>query len=156
MGTTAANDGLTEALVGASRELVGMAVRSIASAPVPVTVPQYRVLVLLATQGALTVGEIAELAGVNQSNASRLCDRLQKLDLVRRQRVSEDGRAVRVSLTDEGARVVDSVTEERRREVSAVVARMSNIDAQAVVTALVAFSEAAQQREDRPSAFVDT
>jgi DNA-binding MarR family transcriptional regulator len=155
MATGAADDELTEALVGASRELVGIAVRSIAAAPVPVTVPQYRVLVLLATRGAMTVGEIADLIGVNQSNASRLCDRLQRLDLVQRQRVSEDGRAVRVSLTDQGARIVDSVTEERRREVSAVVARMPGADAQAVVSALSAFSEAAQMRDDRPSTFAD-
>src|SRR3954471_8032566 len=95
----AVDDQLVEGFVTASRALVGIAVRSIEAAAVPVTVPQHRVLVLLAAQGPMAVGDIAELAGVNQSNASRLCDRLQRLGLVSRQRASDDGRAVQVSLT---------------------------------------------------------
>jgi len=145
----ALDDELTDLFVTASRALVGIAIRSIEAASVPVTVPQHRVLVLLAAEGEMTVGEIAELAGVNQSSASRLCDRLQKLGLVRRRRGAEDGRVVRVGLTEEGKRVVDSVTEVRRREVGRVLARLHVDNAHAVVAALITFNDAAHEREER-------
>jgi DNA-binding MarR family transcriptional regulator len=150
------DDELAELFVTASRALVGVAIRSIEASPVPVTVPQHRVLVLLAAEGAMTVGEIAHLAGVNQSNASRLCDRLQKLGLVERQRGSDDGRVVRVSLTQEGKRTVDAVTAVRRREVGQVLARLSIDDAHNMVSALVAFNDAAGERDHHTWKFSNT
>ena len=69
---------LVEELLTASRALVGIAIRSIAAAPVEVTVAQHRLLVLLAAHGPQSVGEIAEHLGVNPSNASRHGDRLQR------------------------------------------------------------------------------
>jgi DNA-binding MarR family transcriptional regulator len=136
---------LADAFVTASRALVAIAVRSIQSSPVPVTVQQHRILVLLGVRGGLTVGELAELSGVNQSNASRLCDRLQKLDLVHRRRADVDARLVRVDLTAQGKRVVDAVMRRRRREVADVLERLEVADARAVVGALAAFNDAAHQ-----------
>ena len=152
----ALNDQLTELFVTASRALVGIAIRSIEATPFPVTVPQHRVLVLLAAEGAMTVGEIADLAGVNQSNASRLCDRLQKLELIERQRSSDDGRVVRVSLTREGKRTVDTVTAARRREVGQVLEKLSTDDAHHMVSALIAFNEAAGERQDHSWKYAST
>jgi len=139
---------LTDAFVTASRALVGIAVRSIESAPTRVTVPQHRVLVLLGAEGGLTVGDIAEMAGVNQSNASRLCDRLQKLGLVQRRGAPEDGRVVRVSLTRAGKEVLDVVTEHRRREVAAVLDRVPARRAKSIIAALRTFNDAAHERDD--------
>ena len=66
---------LTDAFVTASRALVGIAVHSVGAAPVEITVAQFRLLVLVAPEEKRTIGDIAELLGVNQSNASRHCDR---------------------------------------------------------------------------------
>ena len=144
---------LVDAFVTASRALVGIAVRSIASAPAPVTVSQHRVMVLLAAEGDLSVGQIAELSGVNQSNASRLCDRLQKLGLVARSRAAEDGRLVRVSLTEAGQQLLEVVTEQRRREVAAVLGRMPEPAVTDAMAALQQFNDAAHERDDRSWAF---
>ena len=57
---------LADAFVTASRALVSLAVRTIDDAPVDVTVTQHRVLVLLASRGALTIGDIAEGLAVNE------------------------------------------------------------------------------------------
>lgn len=141
---------LADAFVTASRALVAIAVRSIQEAPDAVTVQQHRILVLLRARGGLTVGEIAELSGVNQSNASRLCDRLQKLDLVRRERSGDDARVVRVEVTTAGKRVVDAVMRRRRREIAAVLERLDDGEAQAAVAALAAFNDAAQAGESAP------
>ena len=142
------HDDLAEAFVAASRALVGIAVRSVAASEVPLTVPQHRVLGLLATEGDLTVGEVATLLGVNQSNASRICDRLQRLGLVSRERAVEDGRVVLVRLAPAGQRAVDAVTALRRAEVGTVLEQVSLEDARGAVAALEAFSAAARAHDD--------
>ena len=143
------SDDLADAFLTASRALIGLAVRSIEAAPVDVTVAQHRVLVLLAARGELTIGDLADGLGVNPSNATRYCDRLQRLGLVHRARSVEDGRMVRVGLTQEGQALVTAVTERRRQEVDEVLERMTGPDAIRVVAALRAFNRAAGEVEDR-------
>jgi DNA-binding MarR family transcriptional regulator len=139
---------LAAAFVTASRALVGIAIRSVEAAPVPVTVPQHRVLVLLAANGPQVIGTLAQQLGVNPSNATRVCDRLQRLDLVSRSRSDSDGRAVHVTITPAGRRLVDAVTAHRRREVSAVLRELSHEQVETVVAALTAFTQAAHERAD--------
>ena len=139
----------TSAFVTASRALLSLAVRTIEEAPVEVTLAQHRVLVLLAARGDQQVGDIADGLGVNPSNATRYCDRLQRLGLVRRTPSVADRRVVCVGLTPEGAALLDAVTARRRAEVEKVLDRMSVPDTQAVLAALHAFNAAADEREDR-------
>jgi DNA-binding MarR family transcriptional regulator len=139
---------LAAAFVTASRALVGIAIRSVEAAPVPVTIPQHRVLVLLAANGPQAIGTLAQQLGVNPSNATRVCDRLQRLDLVRRSRSDSDGRAVHVTITPAGRRVVDAVNAHRRREVAAVLRELSPAQVEVVVEALTAFSRAAHERAE--------
>jgi DNA-binding MarR family transcriptional regulator len=145
-------DELVEAFLEASRALVAVAVRSIAAAPVEVTLPQWRVLVLLSSLGQQTVGELAVELGVNSSNATRVCDRLEQLGLVRRRRSSADRRIVRVALTAEGTRVVEAVVSSRREDVRDVVERMSDLDAARAARALAAFAAVALEPADRRAA----
>jgi DNA-binding MarR family transcriptional regulator len=141
-------DELAATFVTASRALVGIAIRSIEAAPVAVTVPQHRVLVLLAAEGPQAIGNLAQQLGVNPSNATRVCDRLQRLDLVRRSRSESDGRAVHVTITQAGRRLVDAVTDHRRREVSAVLKGLSLRQIEAAVTAMTEFNRAAHERAE--------
>lgn len=141
---------LVEELLTASRALVGIAIRSIAAAPVDVTVAQHRLLVLLAAHGPQSVGEVAEHLGVNPSNASRHADRLQRMGLVERVRSTEDGRVVRIELTQPGRRLLDAVTQHRREELDGLAARLPQRDAAALTAALrqlnVAMHEPADDR----------
>ena len=134
-----------DAFLTVSRALVGITVRSINTAPVEVTLAQHRVLVLVATRGEQTVGALAEQLEVNQSNASRLCDRLQKLGLITRDRSSTDGRAVNVSLTTQGRDLVQAVRAHRRTDVQRVLDQMSPSQVEATIKALTAFGEAAHE-----------
>lgn len=143
---SAVDDQLVEGFVTASRALVGIAVRSVEAAAPSITVPQHRVLVLLASEGDLTVGEVGDQLGVAQSNASRVVDRLQRLELVTRQRAPEDGRVVRVALTAAGRRLVEAVMVHRRTEVAAVLAKLPKARAREMVAALEAFNSAAHER----------
>lgn len=139
------DDAAADAFVTASRALVGMAVRSLNAAPVEVTLTQHRVLVLLATGGEQTIGALAEQLRVNASNASRLCDRLQRLGLVDRLRSPTDGRAVVVHLTAAGRGVLEAVRDHRRAEVRRVLDRMAPHEVATMVGALTAFGDAAHE-----------
>jgi DNA-binding MarR family transcriptional regulator len=138
-------DDVAEAFLAAGRTLMGMSIASVGSARVEVTMVQFRTLVLLADEGERTVGEIGEELGVNASNATRHCDRLQRLGLLRRRRSTTDGRVVRVALTTAGRRLVDEVKAQRRTEVLRVLERMPLHDQVGAVRALAAFNRAAHE-----------
>lgn len=142
-------DELADAFVTASRALVGLAVHSVGAGAPEVTVAQFRLLVLVAAEGERTVGDVAEHLGINQSNASRHCDRLEALGLLGRRRSRSDGRVVRVGLTEAGRGLVDAVTRQRRADVRRVLAAMTPEEAAGAVAALRAFSRAAGEVDDR-------
>lgn len=132
-----------EALLSASRALVGIAARSVADIDPDVTLPQYRALVVLAAQGPQKVADIAAELGVAPSTGTRMCDRLIRKGLIRRHRLPTDRRVVRLTLTAAGRQLVDRVMRRRRKELSAVVAATAEVWHPAVAPALRAFAAAA-------------
>ena len=136
---------LTDAFVTSARALVAIALRSVNASPVEVTLMQHRVLVLLASRGEQSVSMLAEHLGVNASNASRVCDRLQRLGLVARRRSTTDARSVKVAVTADGLDVVRSVDEHRRAEVRDLLGSLSPEAGRHVVAALRTFNEAAHE-----------
>jgi DNA-binding MarR family transcriptional regulator len=139
---------LVESLITASRALVGVAVRSIAAAPVELTMPQHRALVLIASGRATGITALADCMGVNQSNASRLVDRLQRLGLVNRRRSAADGRAAVVALTSAGREALDAVTDRRRDDIAAILRAMNAVDAAEAARVMGAFNDAASEAAD--------
>lgn len=120
-----------------------MAARSLAVVDAEVTLPQYRALVVLAARGPRLVGELAEALGIHPSTATRLCDRLVAKRLVKRELGRENRRETTISLSAKGRRLVDRVTERRRREIASIVERVSPELWEPTVVALSAFAEAA-------------
>lgn len=137
------DDHLVEAFLTASRVLVAVAARSLAAGNADITLPQYRTLVVLASRGAQRVADLAELLGVNSSNATRNCDRLQRRGLVRRDRDTDDRRAVRVSLTPAGEHLVQQITRARRAEIARILGAMADKGRGPLLAALRAFADAA-------------
>ena len=136
------------ALVTTSRALVGVSLRSLAASPVEVTLPQHRALVLLASRGARTIGAIAAELGVDQSNASRLVDRLVRLGLVERRPSAADGRAVEVVVVAAGRRVLDAVTRARHEEIAGLLEELTPAERRALVRGVVAFNRVAGEVEE--------
>src|SRR6266567_3773091 len=62
--------------------------------------------------------------GVTPSTAGRMCDRLLRKGLIRRQRARADRREVQVSITAAGRQVVDQATEHRRALIAGILARL--------------------------------
>jgi DNA-binding MarR family transcriptional regulator len=138
-----ARDELVDAVLGASRALVGVAARSLAGVAEDVTLPQYRFLIELASRGPQRLADLASALEVDRSTATRMCDRLVRKRLVTRRRTQEDRRAVRVSLTAAGGELVAEVSRRRRGEIATIVERMPAADRDPVVRALRAFADAA-------------
>lgn len=109
---------VVDAVLSASRVLVAVAARSLAEVAEEVTLTQYRSLVVLRSRGPQSVAALAETVGVTPPTASRLCDRLVRKGLVRRREDRRDRRAVRLALTETGRKLVDEVTERRRKEIA--------------------------------------
>ena len=135
------------AFMTASRALLGMSLRSVAAAPVPLTVPQHRLLVLVSSDGPRRIGALADDLGVNQSNASRLVARLAEQGLVQRVTDPADGRASVVEATAAGRRVLDAVSDHRLREIRAVVAAMPPESWRPAVEVLHEFNSAAHEAD---------
>lgn len=138
-------DALVSGLLGASRVLVGVAARSLSEVEDVVTLTQFRSLVVLSGHGEIKLSRLAELLDVNASTAQRMVDRLEVATLVSRRTNPESRREVLLTLTAEGQRVVDAVTQRRRREITTVVRRMPAGRRAEAVAALRAFAEAADE-----------
>ncbi|GAA3452459.1 MarR family winged helix-turn-helix transcriptional regulator [Dactylosporangium matsuzakiense] len=131
-----------EALLAASRAMVGIAARSLADIDPDVTLPQYRALIVLAARGPQRVADISAELQVVASTGTRMCDRLVRKGLARRSRPTSDRRVVKLTLTAAGRRLVNKVTESRRKQLAAVVAATADVWHPAVAPALRAFAAA--------------
>lgn len=132
-----------EAVSRASRALVGIAASSIASVVDDVTVPQWRVLVMVDTRGPLNLAAVAAGLDVNPSNASRICDRLIKAGWLDRRESPTDRRNITLSLTADGRRLVTKVVRHRRRAITKVLRVMAPRDRELVAAAFDRFATAA-------------
>jgi len=133
---------VTDAVLTASRVLVAVAARSLATIDEKVTLVQYRALVVLAS-GAQTVGDLAAALAVHPSTATRTCDRLVTKGLIERAHDDHNRREVRVSLSADGRRIVDEVASLRRVEIDRIVRKMSPQQCEAAVSSLSVFADAA-------------
>jgi len=140
---THTDEDVTDALITASRALVAVAARSLASVDDDVTLPQYRALIVLATRGPQTVGQLANGLDIHPSTATRLCDRLVTKDLVTRATDEGNRRETNIALKSSGRDIVDRVTSARRDEIARIVGRIPARLRQPTITALNAFSDAA-------------
>lgn len=133
----------TEATLTASRALLGAVARSVTGALESVTLPQFRVLIVLATSGPLRTGILAERIGAQQSTFTRSLDRMVAGGWVARAASPDSRREILITLTSTGRALVDEVTERRRREIATILGRLSAADQAAVESALSLFSAAA-------------
>src|ERR1700749_1888469 len=126
---------VVDAVLTASRTLVGVATRSLGAAAENTTIAQYRMLVVLASRGPQRIGDLAAALDVAPSTAGRMTDRLVRKQLVRRHRGRTDRRSVLVSVTAAGRLVVDEATVRRRLLIEDILARMPADQQRAVATA---------------------
>ncbi|WP_334171969.1 MarR family winged helix-turn-helix transcriptional regulator [Sinomonas sp.] len=133
-----------EAVLRASRALLGVVARSVAEALESVTLPQFRVLVVLASSGPVPIGILAAKLGSVPSTFSRFLDRMQEAGLVTRQPSPDSRREVLIALQPRGAAIVEEATERRRLAIGEILEGLDRTERAAIVAAMDEFSAGAR------------
>ncbi len=132
-----------DALLAASRALVAVSARSIAT-NAGVTLPQFRMLVVLSRSPG-NLSSLARALDVAPSTAMRMVDRLVDSGLVSRHVPPRNRRETHLSLTSTGERVVTDVTARRRRDLESVVDQLPQDDLDDLARAMALFASAADE-----------
>jgi DNA-binding MarR family transcriptional regulator len=147
--TTRSPDDDIDATLSASRALLGVVARSVSHALQHVSLPQFRILVILASRGPLRIGALAEEMGANPSTFSRTIDRMEHAGWVLRVTSSGSRREVLVDITDPGRTLVDDVTARRRQEIARILEALPADERAAIAAALASFADAAGEPNAR-------
>jgi DNA-binding MarR family transcriptional regulator len=131
-----------EAVVLATRVLVAVTAQSLASLD-DVTLPQFRVLVMIASRGPQNLTAVAQGLGVHASNATRLCDKLVQAGLIQRSEDPADRRNLVLRLTAAGYQLVQDMTDQRRAAIAQILANMPAELRDDLVPVLHCFAQAA-------------
>ncbi|HEX6471768.1 MAG TPA: MarR family winged helix-turn-helix transcriptional regulator [Streptosporangiaceae bacterium] len=138
-------DAVTTAVLTASRLLIAISIRSLTAVQDAVTLPQFRMLVVLATRGETKVVALADDLGVNPSTAMRMGERLVAKGLIDRRVNPESRREVLLEVTEAGQRIVADVTGHRRAEIARIVTRIPPTHRRGLIAALSAFAHAGEE-----------
>ena len=76
---------------------------------VGVDIQSWRVLIALYQRGGQPVGALSDLTSINFSTLSRVLGQMEKKDLVRRVRGTQDARSFTIELTDTGRSTTETI-----------------------------------------------
>jgi DNA-binding MarR family transcriptional regulator len=113
-----------------------------------VTLPQLRVLVMVASRAAPNLGAVANGLGVHPSNATRAVDRLVSAGLLDRADDPTDRRNLVLTLSAKGQALVEQVMDQRRDAIAAILDRMPPARRRSLVPVMRAFAEAGGEAVD--------
>lgn len=100
---------------------------------------------LLADQGELPMGHIAEALDISLSNASGFIDRMEEKGLVERVRVPDDRRVVLVRIAPAGRAAIDALEVFRRDHMIHILGRLTPAQLAGVRQALLDIRAAYEQ-----------
>jgi DNA-binding MarR family transcriptional regulator len=140
------------ALQAATRVLAGVALRSLDVLDGVITLPQFRMLAVLAELGRARSSRVARALGLDASTVTRLADRLVTAGHVARGSDPRHRSVVTLELTPSGERLVSAVSQWRQRELSRIVAglppatraQLTSVLSQLVSSAGEGYGEAAE------------
>lgn len=93
-----------------------------------VTPPQFDALLTLRKHGSLTMGELCQKLYLACSTATDLVDRMERNDLIQRERDQADRRVVRLKITPRGNELMEQVVKARLAYLAKVTADLSPTD----------------------------
>ncbi len=127
----------------ATRVLAGVALRSLDTLEDAVTLPQFRMLAVLAELGEARSGLVARALGLDASTVTRLADRLIAAGHVTRG--SEPGHrgVVTLELTGTGRQLVGQAAAWRAQELARILGRLAPAERDQVTAALALLVSAA-------------
>jgi DNA-binding MarR family transcriptional regulator len=103
---------------------------------IELTMPQFKVLLVLYTESGAPMGRLASLLGVTLSTATGIIDRLVERGLVVRQESPHDRRVVVCRLTAEGLQLAERLQQSGRTRMKALLAALDEAELCTVARAL--------------------
>jgi DNA-binding MarR family transcriptional regulator len=134
---------VVEALQDATRVLAGVALRSLEVLDGAVSLPQFRVLAVLADLRQARSARVASALGLEASTVTRLVDRLVASGHMSREVDPSNHSAVTLELTPRGRRLVADVASWRKRELTRILQVLEPDDRAVLTGALRRLVEAA-------------
>jgi DNA-binding MarR family transcriptional regulator len=135
-GTPELLPGTVEVLQAATRMLAGVALRSLDALDSAVTLPQFRLLAVLADLGPMPSGQAARTLGLDPSTVTRLADRMVAAGHAARGTDPRHRGVVTLELTASGRNLVATADGWRRQELARIMARLTPAQQEAATTAL--------------------
>lgn len=142
------NESVVDSILRSSRAILSIAVKSLNEIEETISIPQYRILVILGGRGELPMSEIVKGISLAPASATRLCDDLLKKGLVDRKAHLDDRRQVIITITHDGSQLLRRVTESRRRMIIEVVANLSETDLNEVEEGFSLFANASPEPDE--------
>jgi DNA-binding MarR family transcriptional regulator len=130
-------------LQSATRVLTGVALRSLDALDGAVTLPQFRMLAVLADLGQVRSAQVARSLGLEASTVTRLADRMVAAGHVVRGSDPAHRGVVTLDLTASGRQLVNSVEAWRREELTRILGQLPAGQQRQVTAALRLLVEAA-------------
>lgn len=96
----------------------------------------FRILAVLFHHGDVSHTELAHLTSIEVSTLSRVSDAVQRRGLIRRKRADEDQRIKRVTLTDKGRDLIESILPSALQSENEMFARVSPRDRRRLIELL--------------------
>lgn len=87
----------------------------------PITSPQFSALYCVIEEGDLTIGELSNRIGLAFSTTTDIVDRMERNNLVKRVRDSNDRRVVRIHALEEGKAIIKDVIKKRQEYLGEVL-----------------------------------
>ncbi|HEY1322528.1 MAG TPA: MarR family transcriptional regulator [Streptosporangiaceae bacterium] len=135
--------GMVEVLQAATRVLAGVALGSLDVLDGTVSLPQFRVLAVLADLGCSRSAQVADALGLDASTVTRLADRLVAAGHIVRGTDPGNRTVVTLELTGSGRDLVAKVVQWRRRELTRILGRLAPEDRDTLTASLRQLIEAA-------------
>jgi DNA-binding MarR family transcriptional regulator len=135
-GTPELLPGTVEVLQAATRMLAGVALRSLDALDSAVTLPQFRLLAVLADLGPMPSGQAARTLGLDPSTVTRLADRMVAAGHAARGTDPRHRGVVTLELTASGRNLVATADGWRHQELARIMARLTPAQQEAATTAL--------------------
>ena len=132
-----------DVLQAATRVLAGIALRSIDVLDGAVTLPQFRLLAVLAERAPSRSSDAARALGLDASSVTRLADRLVAAGYVARGSEPGNRSVVTLELTPDGQKLVSQVEDWRQAELTRIMGKLTARDRGRMTTMLRQLMEAA-------------
>ncbi len=89
-----------------------------------ITPPQFEALQVLVHRGDLTMGELCQHLYLASSTVTDLVDRMERNELVERERNPEDRRVIRIVVKEKGHRLIEEVLKAREGYLASIFAEV--------------------------------